>query len=275
MKILYVRGLWGMADPTLAGNLRRIKEGGFDAVEMGAPATERERDELRAELEGTGLGLVLQQWTRGTTPEEHIASFAEQLGRAVELAPLFVNSHTGKDHFAFEDNLRVFREASRLAGDSGLRVLHETHRGRALYSIPATMALLDALPALRLTADLSHWCCVHESLLEDQAASVARAVERTDHIHARVGHAEGPQVSDPRAPEWRDALQAHLAWWQAIVDRHCEAGAESLTICPEFGPPPYLPTLPYTRQPVADLWEINAAMRDLLRDRLATGGLRS
>jgi sugar phosphate isomerase/epimerase len=268
VKILYVRGLWGMPHPTLESNLRQIKEGGFDAVEMGAPATTQERRELRAELERIGLGLVVQQWTRGSTPEEHIASFEEQLRRAVELAPLFVNSHTGKDHFPLRENLRVFREALRLAEGTGVRVLHETHRGRALYSLPSTMALLDALPALRLTADFSHWCCVHESLLEDQAESVARAVERSDHVHARVGHAEGAQVSDPRAPEWRDALEAHLAWWQAIVDRHVARGTEALTVCPEFGPPPYLPTLPYTRQPVADLWELNAAMRAMLRERL-------
>lgn len=268
MKILFVRGLWGMAHPTLEDNLRRIKEGGFDAVEMGAPVTAPERRALRATLAGLGLDLVVQQWTRGKTPEDHTRSFAEQLDRAAELEPLFVNSHTGKDHFALRDNVGIFREAQRLAAAAGLRVLHETHRGRALFSVPATMALLEELPELRITADFSHWCCVHESLLEDQAASVARAAERAEHIHARVGHAEGPQVNDPRAPEWREALEAHLGWWRLVVERRRAAGAASLTVCPEFGPPPYLPTLPWTRQPVADLWEINVAMRDLVRERL-------
>jgi hypothetical protein len=28
------------------------------------------------------------------------------------------------------------------------------------------------------------------------------------------------------------------------------------TVCPEFGPPPYLPTLPYSGKPVADLGEV-------------------
>ena len=92
-----------MAHPTLAENRRRIKDGGFDAVEMGAPATATERRELKTLLAGLGLGLVVQQWTRGDTPEEHVASFAEQLGRAEELEPLFVNSHTGKDHFPLRE----------------------------------------------------------------------------------------------------------------------------------------------------------------------------
>jgi hypothetical protein len=211
---------------------------------------------------------VVQQWTRGGTPAEHAESFEEQYARAAELAPLFVNSHTGRDHFSTAQNAEVFRSARRLEERVGLKVLHETHRGRALYSLPGTLGLLDELPWLRLTADFSHWCCVHESLLEDQAEGVRRAVERTDHVHARVGHAEGPQVSDPRAPEWKPALDAHLAWWQAIVDNHVRRGTAMLTICPEFGPPPYLPTLPWTRQPVVDLWEINIAMREILEERL-------
>jgi hypothetical protein len=32
---------------------------------------------------------------------------------------------------------------------------------------------------------------------------------------------------------------------------------------------PHMPALPYTRQPVADLWEVNLFMKDLLKERLA------
>jgi hypothetical protein len=124
------------------------------------------------------------------------------------------------------------------------------------------------MPDLKLAADFSHWCCVHESLLEDQEPALASAIQRSFHLHARVGHPEGPQVSDPRAPEWQPAVEAHLAWWQRIVDHRRRDGAELLTVCPEFGPPDYMPTLPYTRQPVADLWELNCHMKRLLESRL-------
>jgi hypothetical protein len=40
-----------------------------------------------------------------------------------------------------------------------------------------------------------------------------------------------------------------------------------LTITTEFGPPPYLPTIPFKNVPVADQFEINSFMKDLLRDR--------
>jgi hypothetical protein len=45
------------------------------------------------------------------------------------------------------------------------------------------------------------------------------------------------------------------------------AGAKRLTFTTEFGPPPYLPTLPYSNLPVADQFEINCFMKDLLRER--------
>ena len=69
-------------------------------------------------------------------------------------------------------------------------------------------------------------------------------------------------------PEWQSALEAHLRWWQAIVDSRREAGAKTLTICPEFGPPPYMVTLPGTGRPIADLWEVNRSMKDFLKERL-------
>ena len=35
----------------------------------------------------------------------------------------------------------------------------------------------------------------------------------------------------------------------------------------EFGPPDYMPTLPYTRQPLANQWDINVYMMQMLRKR--------
>lgn len=95
---------------------------------------------------------------------------------------------------------------------------------------------LAQYPELPLTADLSHWCCACESLLEDQPQTLAQVLPLVRHVHARVGHAQGPQVADFRAPEAKPALDAHLAWWDAIVALRRAAGAERMTFTPEFGP---------------------------------------
>ena len=268
MQIKYIGSTWGLDHLTLEAMLQLIRESGFDGVEMGVPADPVERKHFREFIAKSGLALVAQQWTTGTTPSDHAKSFEEQYRRNAELRPLLVNSHTGKDHYTLPENLVVFKKAAELEKELGVPIAHETHRGRAPYSTVTTMALLDALPGLNLTADFSHWCCVHESLLEDQNSRLGRAIERTLHIHARVGHPEGPQVSDPRAPEWRDAVEAHLRWWQQIVDYRARSGAQIVTITPEFGPPPYMITQPYTLQPMVSNWEMNKHMKDLLQKRL-------
>jgi sugar phosphate isomerase/epimerase len=268
MQIVYIGSTWGIECPTVEETLRKLKSAGFDGVEMGAPVDGVKRRELKQMLESLGMSIVAQQWTSGATPAEHVQSLAEQYRRNIDLEPILVNSHTGKDYFTAEENVSIFRRALGLEKEWGVPIAHETHRGRALFSTVAAMELMDTLPDLRLTADFSHWCTVHESLLEDQTSPVTRAIERTIHIHARVGHPEGPQVPDPRAPEWGDAVDAHFGWWRRIVEHHRRIGSKLLTITPEFGPPRYMQTLPYTCQPVADLWEVDCAMKELLQSRL-------
>jgi hypothetical protein len=80
--------------------------------------------------------------------------------------------------------------------------------------------------------------------------------EHCIHIHARVGYEEGPQVPDPRAPEYERHLAAHERWWSMIWDAQEKRGVTESTLTPEFGAPDYLHTLPYSRMPVANLWDI-------------------
>ena len=67
---------------------------------------------------------------------------------------------------------------------------------------------IPSIPALRLTADLSHSCVVAERLIAPELAPIQAMASRDDHVHARVGWAQGPQVSHPLGPEHREALEA-------------------------------------------------------------------
>ena len=42
---------------------------------------------------------------------------------------------------------------------------------------------------------------VHESTLTNRKSLIENVLNRSHHIHARVGFEEGPQVNDPKAPE--------------------------------------------------------------------------
>lgn len=145
-------------------------------------------------------------------------------------------------------------------------ICHETPRSRMLFAAPVAKQYILDNKDLKLTLDISHWCNVSETFLEDQAETVNMALERVEHIHSRIGHPQGPQVNDPRAPEWENAVRAHLVWWDKVVERKKKSGGK-LTILTEFGLPDYMPTMPYTRLPLADQWAINVHMMKLLRKR--------
>ncbi|RZK46938.1 MAG: sugar phosphate isomerase/epimerase, partial [Pedobacter sp.] len=153
-----------------------------------------------------------------------------------------------------------------LSKQTGIAICHETHRSRIMFAAPVTRQHIESNPDIQLTFDVSHWCNVHESMLEDQEEAVVLALQRAEHIHARIGHPEGPQVNDPRAPEWEKIVARHLQWWDAIVERKKKENSP-ITILTEFGPPDYMPTEPYTRKPLADQWAINVHMMKLLRKR--------
>jgi sugar phosphate isomerase/epimerase len=226
---------------------------------------------LLALLKEYGLELIAQHWAADSnTADAYLADFEKHLYNAAEAEALFVNSQTGKDFFTFDENARILERAFAIARETGVKVLHETHRGKFSFHSRTTLPYLERFPELRLTADFSHWCNVSESLLHDQAAIVQQAITRADHIHSRVGHSQSAQVNDPRAPEWQDALNSHLAWWDAIIGTHRQAGSRTFTITTEFGPDPYMPGLPFTRQPVTSQWDVNVHMKDLLRQRYQT-----
>lgn len=264
MKLEIYKSLWGMTGP-LEEQLGRIKAAGYAGIETGLPEP-RDRPRLRSLLRRHRLKLVGMVFTAGP---DHLGSFRDQLAGWRAFRPVSVTAHTAADGMAPAAQLRFYREAAAAERASGLRVNHETHRGRAFFTPWATTAVLRAVPDLTLCADFSHWCCVCESLLEwgVEPGDLDLAIRRTRHIHARVGYAEGPQVPDPRAPEWAAALDRHEGWWRAMLAAQAKAGVRVATVTPEFGPPDYLHTLPHTRQPVADLWEICLWMKDRLRRR--------
>ena len=115
---------------------------------------------------------------------------------------------------------------------------------------------LTRFPDLKVLADFSHWVNVRERLPDDQEEHLALACQHAVHVHGRVGYAEGPQVPDPSAMEYGVELAWHEGQWQAIWAVREAAGDEVFTFTPEYGPPPYLHTMPHSNKPVTDLWNI-------------------
>ncbi len=259
---------WGF-EGTMDAFCAKAKKEGYDGIENWWPESKNEQDEMFAALKKHNLeiGFLYGAWQ--SNPAEHLAHFKkvmDVIAKQKIQAPLYINLHSGKDYFSFDDNKKFIEYTDAVAKDTGILICHETHRGRMLYAANVTKDFIKKYPELKLTLDISHWCNVHESLLDDQPETIELALQRTEHIHARIGYAEGPQVNDPRAPEWEGTVKQHFAWWDKVVERKKKNG-ETITFLTEFGPPLYMPTLPYTLQAVSNQWDINVHMLQLLRKR--------
>lgn len=268
MKMLFLCPIWGMAGQPLRAALSKIKAAGYDGVEFGCEAGDPVREEFMMLAKELELVMVAQQYAAsGADVDAYAVSYEANLRYQVSFNPLFVNSHTGRDFYKVADNIRLLEIAARVEQETGCRIVHETHRGRFPFCAAVTRQYIDLVPDLQFTGDFSHFCTVSESFLEDQQDTIDGIIPHVHHLHARVGHPQGPQVTDPRLPEWQHALAVHLRWWDAVVDLHRKAGTPVFTITPEFGPVPYMPSVPFTQQPVASQWEINLYMARLLRER--------
>ncbi len=268
MRIIFTKTKWEMWHDPLEPFLDRARGDGFEATEIFLLTETLPAPDIAAMHRDRGLDLVAQVLTQGATPDAHLESLETQFAFALACEPIRLNLHAGREVFSFDDNVRILERIIALGTESGVPVAVETHRGRPTFAATATRPYLEALPDLRLTADFSHWMVVHESDLSDQDHTLALAIDRSDHIHARVGYEEGPQVSDPRAPEWEGHVDRHVELWRRIVERRRTDGAPSLTVAPEFGPARYMHTTPFDDQPVGDAWEMNVYMRDMLQEVL-------
>ena len=254
MKLLLIRHLWGVTDKW-ENVFPQFRELGFGGIEVALPVA-RERRRLRRLLAEHQLDCIPQIFTAGANVAAHLESYRRQVDEAASLSPRFINSHSGQDAWSESEASRFFEAALAIEQSGGIRIAHETHRGRILFHPWVTRRLLERFETLKLCCDFSHWVCVCERLIDDQIAIIRQSAARCLHLHARVGYEQGPQVPDPRAPEYVAHLAAHERWWRLVWDAQQHRGERTSTLTPEFGPPGYLHTLPFTQAPVSDLWEI-------------------
>ena len=259
---------WGFPG-TLDEYCAKAKKEGYDGIEIWWPLEKKSQDELFESLKKHQLEVGFLCAGSDSNYQKHFDQFEQMIDPAARQTiqkPLYINCHSGRDYFSYEQNKTLIDHTLSLSKETGVIICHETHRSRMLFAAPVARQYIEKNLGLRVTFDVSHWCNVSETLLQDQVETVDLTLSRVDHIHARIGHSEGPQVNDPRAPEWEQAVKAHFAWWDKVVEMKKKNG-QRLTILTEFGPPDYMPTLPYTREPLSDQWAINVHMMQLFRNR--------
>jgi hypothetical protein len=273
MKLKLFKQLWGHQG-SISDAADQIAAAGFDGIEGPLPTEPEarrksidvlgERDLLYiAEISTTGYATP----TPGSTVADHLDAFERILAASLDARPIFFSSMAGSDLWRFAESVEFLTKAHAIVERYGVRVGFETHRSRSLFHPVITRELLREVPPIELTLDFSHWCVVTERLVLDELPDVlALCAERVLHIQPRIGYDQGPQVPDPRAPEYQRAVEAHFRWWRALWEGQRRRGFETITMTPEFGPDGYLHLEPFTQKPVADIWELNCWTGGRLRE---------
>lgn len=272
MRPKFYKTLWGNTVP-IAEAAAQAAAAGFDGLEGPFPTEAEERRAFREALAEHDLDFIAEISTTGyATPTpgssvaDHLEAFERLLDSALEANPRFFSTMAGSDLWSFAESVDFLTRAWGIVQSRGVRCGFETHRSRSLYHPVRTLELLAELPPLELTLDFSHWCVVTERLVLDERPDVlALCSQRALHIQPRIGYDQGAQVPDPRAPEYAPAVDAHIRWWTAIWEGQRQRGFDLVTLTPEFGPDGYLQCEPFTRRPVADLWELNVWVAGRLR----------
>jgi len=273
MKLQFLYPFWGSEALTLNAFFDTVKSNGFNGVEINIPKDsifetafyDRVNNERQ---QNTDFICVLQQvlGIQSETPDDYLDRVMKRLENLVHYQPNFINSHTGRDYFSFDENCKIIEGIENFSVKYKIPVCHEIHRGRFTFHALTTLKYLEKFPELKLVGDLSHWCVVSESMLQNHEPIIEKVIPHIQHLHSRVGFEQAPQVNHPFAPEWDSYLKHYLVWWKQILDYH--KARHKFTITPEFGPFPYMPREPFTKAPLANQKDLNLKMRDYLKTHL-------
>lgn len=241
---------------------------GFQGVEGPVPLKTEAWEAAARLLEEKRLPFIAEVVTGGgyvPHPGGTVGQHLDDLERAIDggiaaMRPLKVNIMGGSDAWTLGEAISFYERGLALGKSHELEFVWETHRSRPTFSPWQTQTLLAEVPEMRLTGDFSHWCVVCERLVLDELPELLELLaRRCDHLHLRLGYAQGPQLPDPAAAEG-DVLEAHWRWWDRILSI-----GRVQTLTPEFGPDGYL-------QPGAaeqDLRALNRWIADWVRRRMA------
>lgn len=276
-KIKFYCPRWGSEHIAWPDFVRMVKDAGYDGVEVYPLQTPADKDIMLRQLDDAGLefSLLHAEMKEGKDFDKYLLALEHNLHelatyRTNTIAPQFITTQTGREYYTPQQVAQCFAMCDSISEATGIKIIQETHRNKWSYAAHVVKRYLEDFPKLELALDFSHWVCVSESYLEDQQEAIDLAIAHTVHLHARIGHIEGPQITDPRAPENAEALNHHLKWWDQWIKQQTQKQVKVCTITPEFGPHPYMAYQCFTTQPIASQWDINCYMMELLKNRYAS-----
>ena len=144
------------------------------------------------------------------------------------------------------EGVPVIRQWMTDAQQADLPLLFETHRDCTLNDLHYALQMIEAVPGMRLCADLSHYVIDREMRLplsDTDREYMHRILERSDCFQGRIANREQIQVQID-FPQHREWVEQFKAWWKEGIGMWRQRNDEEATLiflC-ELGPPPYAMT---------------------------------
>jgi len=232
------RRIPGQPEAPVGEHFQRIAEAGYHGVCIDPALAEiDDMRRLKPLFEQHGLNCMVNVFPHTLEEMQPLLEFALEM-RACQvnalgtLIPLQVDEGADMVRRWLDDADRV-----------GIPLLFETHRDSLLNDLGYTVLLMDAVPEMRLCADLSHFVVDREirlPLSERDNDYFQRLLQRSDCLQGRVASSEQVQVQIgfPQHQKWVNQFRA---WWTEGMRQWKKRNAEDATLvflC-ELGPPPY------------------------------------
>ena len=262
---LVYQSLWAMerrrpdgVEWTLDEKLDMIRTAGFD----GCGVRFADRDFVRtvtSYLRAHGMSWQAQCYPRTVDELKPIIEHVQEFGAD------HINLQADVRPYRVEECMPYLEGWHRLAADAGIALHIETHRDRMTTDLFFTLHLLDRFPALRFTADLSHYLVGREfawPVSGENHALMHRILDHTWGFHGRVASREQVQIQTSFAHH-RPWVDLFMGWWEyGFRSWRRRAGPQAaLTFLCELGPTPYAITGADGYE-LSDRWQESLAMKD-------------
>ena len=242
---------------TLTEKFERVKAAGFEAVECWLD----ESDEARhcAALDAAGLRLVLGHHPFSVEDTRRVVAQAKRL----KADYLFAQPY--HPYLPLAEAVPLLREAVQIAADAGLPLFVETHRNNIPEGLNQALVLIEQMPEVTFTGDLSHFVVIGEFYGWEDERAIDRmdpVLQRVAHLHGRISNGEQVQVDVGDGSG--DTAQFFVRLWARVMS-HWRKGAGPGDVFPfasELGPPRYAITLPDGKE-FSDRWEQSLVMKRL------------
>ena len=243
----------GVEERPLEENFSMARDAGFHGLCIDPAVDEIEKSLRLVPLyEKYGLKCMVNAFPHS------VGELLPLLELAKQMSATMVNVIGSVMPLTVAEGIPVVKQWIRDAERVGVPLLFETHRDCTLNDLYFTLQLIEAVPEMRLCADLSHYVIDREMpipLSERDQGFIQTILERSDCFQGRVSNREQIQIQI-EFPQHQAWVEQFKRWWKEGISawRHRNSHDATLIFLCELGPPPYAITDAQGRE-LSDRWQ--------------------